>query len=92
MQEDLISGSSFHNHRMINRGELFKAINKLNSVPFRVNFELLDFLYSDGNIILKNYLENSKNETDRNLKFKTLKLAEIFKIFKFPFYINCSAD
>ena len=92
LQEDLISGSSFHNHRMINRGELFKAINKLNSVPFRVNFELLDFLYSDGNIILKNYLENSKNETDRNLKFKTLKLAEIFKIFKFPFYINCSAD
>lgn len=82
----IITGSNKHNHKVENKGSLYKAINYLNSIKFGINLDLLNYLKTDGNYLLKDDL----NDTDSLQRTITLKVADSFK--NIPFYLNVHAD
>lgn len=81
----LITGSTHHNHIVENKVYLYKAINYLNSLRFKVNNLLLDYLNNEGNYLLTEI--KSENELQRII---TLKVSETYK--DIPFYLNVNAD
>jgi hypothetical protein len=54
-KESIITGPHHQKHLMNNKDSLFKSINKINSVKFKINKELLYYLNNDGKFILKHY-------------------------------------
>jgi DNA-directed RNA polymerase len=88
LELSLITGSSSHDHNIENKNLLFKAVNYLNSIKFRVNNLLLDYLTSpmgEGKYLLE--LIKPDNIIHREI---TLKIAKLFS--KVPFYLNVHAD
>jgi DNA-directed RNA polymerase len=85
-QYDVITGSSSHNHKIVNRENLYKAINTLNKVKFSINKSLFNFLKSIEGINLMNLIE-CKNKLQQEI---TLKIAETY--YDTPFYLPTIAD
>jgi DNA-directed RNA polymerase len=81
----LISGNSFHKHKLENKDSLFKAINNLNSIKFGINNLVLDYLNNEGKYLLEFIIPDNKLQRDITLKF-----ANLFS--NVPFYLNVHAD
>jgi hypothetical protein len=75
---------------------LYNSINYLNSIKFRINTEVLDFILNNKEKIFKNYYfsENNQNENKINDNILrdavTLEIAKTF--YSIPFYLNTFAD
>ena len=71
-QNDITTGSiKKHKHIIEEKEGLYNAINTLNSIKFRINNELLEFINSDGQYLL---LEDNTKDTEIQ-QFITLKIA-----------------
>jgi DNA-directed RNA polymerase len=81
----IITGASTHDHKIENTNSLYKAINYLNSIKFRVNNLLLDYLIGEGKFLLETI--DPENKVHREI---TLKIAKLFS--RVPFYLNVNAD
>lgn len=46
LKNSIITGSNVHGHNMTKKEALYRTVNKLSSIPFRVNEELLNFIES----------------------------------------------
>lgn len=62
LQNNIITGSEYHKHKIENKAPLYNAINKINNIKFKINNSLLDYLENDGKYLLKSYLENLKTK------------------------------
>lgn len=82
--ESLITGSSYHGHKLENKESLYKAVNYLNKTEFSVNIELLDYILNEGQFLLDN-----KNEQEVFQNNITIKVAKIYSKFKFYLNLNC---
>jgi len=92
-KNEIITGSNVHDHKIEERQNLYLSINKLNSIKFKINTNLLNYLENEGFYILEFYFKNIlKNKTDINQNFITLKIANSLNKLKHPFYICTSAD
>ena len=86
LRDDLITGSAlYHDHKNINRNKLYFAVNYLNNIKFNINTDLLDYLNSDGNILLE-----TADETEKLDRHYLLALAESYK--SCSFYLTTHAD
>lgn len=82
LKKDIVTGSiERHRHLIENRRSLYNAINTLNSIKFRINVELLEFLMNKGQ-----YLIDAKNSD----QIMSLSIANLFK--NNYFYLNTHAD
>ena len=71
-QNDITTGSiKKHKHIIEEKEGLYNAINTLNSIKFRINNELLEYINSDGQYLL---LEDNTKDTEIQ-QFITLKIA-----------------
>jgi len=83
---DIITGSEYFAHKVINKDSIYKAVNYLNSIKFKINKNLLDYLFSgEGSYILESVKPD--DELQRHI---TLKVAQIYK--DTYFYLNTRAD
>ena len=83
--EDLITGSEHHNHKMDNKENLYKAINTLNKIKFGINNKFLDYINNEGKFLLDEV--EAENKLQRML---ILKVAETYR--NIPFYLPTNAD
>jgi len=61
-KNNLIKGIGINNdHRIYNLNKLYDAINYLNSIKFKVNKEVLDYIFKIQEIIFKNYYQLEGN-------------------------------
>ena len=82
LKKDVITGSiERHEHLIEYRESLYKAINTLNNIKFRINIELLEFLMNEGQ-----YLIDFKNSD----QLISLAAAKLFK--DTFFFLNTHAD
>lgn len=95
-KKELITGIGANNyHKRNNLKNLYSAVNYLNSLKFRVNTELLDFVLVNKKIIFKNYYYSDKTLTEDKINdnilrdFVTLEIAKIFS--NIPFYLNTAS-
>jgi hypothetical protein len=72
---------------MENKNKLYETINYLNTIEFKINNKLLDYLLNEGN-----YLITEINKNDDFQKNMIIKIAEAFNNCNKPFYLPCSAD
>lgn len=86
--KDLIVGSTNHNHKISKNALMIDSINYLNSLEFKVNKELINYLESDGRFILDSY-SKSKSHLYINNSF-ALEIAKTY--MNTPFYLNVNAD
>lgn len=93
-KNNLISGLGFTNaHKVKSLKNLYSAINYLNSIKFKVNTEVLDYILTFKNILFKNYYNTSDNEKLNDKILRDLVTLEIAKTFySVPFYLNTFAD
>jgi len=96
-KNNLITGIGANNyHKIYNLNNLYKAVNYLNSLKFKVNNELLDFVITNKSTIFKNYYHSDKTLTEDRINdnilrdFVTLEIAKTFS--NIPFYLNTFAD
>ena len=47
---------------MENKNVLYNSINKLNSIKFKINNDLLNFIENDGSYLLEHYFYNLKKD------------------------------
>ena len=80
MKNDIVSGSTFHGHKLENRENLYKAVNNMASIKFKYNNLLIDFLENDGKYLLEIF-KNSKIIFNRIMMKK--KFLYLFKFIKF---------
>lgn len=71
IKSSLITGSTYHNHKIENIHNLYKTINTINSIKFSINIDLLDYINNDGSFLLEKL--NNNEELQRLL---TLKIAD----------------
>lgn len=71
---------------------LYNCINKLNSIKFKINNLLLNYLENEGHYILDHFFSQLKNNTEISQNLMTLNLAIAYSNLKIPFYINTNAD
>jgi DNA-directed RNA polymerase, mitochondrial len=86
-KKDIITGSKMHKHKMENRNKLYDTINILNSIEFKINNKLLEFLLNEGN-----YLLTDINKNDEFQKLMIIKIAEAYNNCNKPFYLPCLTD
>lgn len=86
-KNNIITGSVNHKHLVENKDKLYNAINRINSVKFKINKQLLDYLESDGKYLLDSYFKTLKNDSDRLQSNITLKIAKSFSNLQSPFSI-----
>lgn len=91
-EKNIITGSLLQNHKLENRNSLYSCINKLNSIKFKINTLLLNYLENEGIYLLKHFFSNIKNKTEKNQNLMTLNLAMSYSKFDKPFYISTIAD
>ena len=82
-KKDLTTGSIFkHNHNIENKECLYKAINTLNSIKFRINTDLLVYIFNKGK-----YLIDVSNDSQQAI---TLRIAQFYKDIEF--YLTTHSD
>ena len=97
----LIGGNfSKHNHDVKNKDNLFKSVNYLNGIKFRINTDLLDYISNEGSFLLGNLpgeslkdMDKSELEAYKSLQLQneiTLKIAHTFR--NMDYYLNVNAD
>nr|QWO71381.1 RNA polymerase [Termitomyces sp. T50a] len=91
-ENNIITGNKAHGHKMQNKEILYKTINTLNQMEFKINNDLLNFLLSEkGKFLIKSVLDRKRITLAEKLQFFTnLRLAEIFS--KETFYLPLKAD
>lgn len=96
-KKELITGIGANNyHKINNLKSLYNAVNYLNSLKFRVNVDLLDFVLVNKKLIFKNYYYSDKTLSEDKINdnilrdFVTLEIAKTFS--NIPFYLNTFAD
>lgn len=89
----IITGSHQHGHKIEDKEKLYITINYLNSIKFKINSDLINYLESkDGSIILNHYLKSLKTKSEKLQANLTLGVARTFHKLNMPFYINTNAD
>ena len=79
---DITTGSvDHHNHKIDNKQCLFDAINQLNSIRFRINKDLLNFITNEGSYLL---------DSEDNQQEIILTIAKFYK--DTYFYLNTHSD
>ena len=53
---------------MENKNNLYKAVNYLNSIKFKINTDLLNYLENEGSFLIEDYINNIINNII-NIKF-----------------------
>lgn len=91
-KNSIITGSINHSHNIEHKESLYNSINKINSVKFKINTNLLNYLENEGNYLLEHYFKTLKNKTKISQSIITLKIAKSFSNLKNPFYISTNAD
>ena len=92
IKNELITKTNIHSHQMEYKDILYKSVNYLNSVKFKININLINYLENEGRVILDNYLQRLNNKSEK-LHFNiTFKIAKCFSKLNIPFYINHNAD
>lgn len=93
-KNNLISGLGFGNaHKVKSLELLYKSINYLNSIEFRVNNELLNYILENKKILFNNYYSNLDLEKSKDSALRDFVTLEIAKTFSnIPFYLNTFAD
>lgn len=96
-RKELITGIGANNfHKIYNLNNLYKAVNYLNSLKFKINTEVLEFVYENKSTIFKDYYHSDKTLTDDKINdnilrdFVTLEIAKTFS--NIPFYLNTFTD
>lgn len=96
-KNNLISGLGVNNdHTIQNLEKLYNAVNYLNSIKFRINTEVLDFIIENKEKVFNNYYQSegiqNKNKIDDNIlrDVVTLEIAKTF--YDVTFYLNTYAD
>jgi hypothetical protein len=88
LQKPIITGSTYHGHRINNLKKLYNAINYLNNIQFSINTSLFDYITNEGKFLIENIKDNdSKNYINSII---TLNIANIYS--GIPFYLNTLAD
>ena len=88
MKNDIVSGSTFHGHKLENRENLYKAVNNMASIKFKYNNLLIDFLENDGKYLLEIFKNSSKSELYQIST--TLNIAKVYR--DIPIYIPLQVD
>lgn len=92
----LITGLGINNdHTIQNLDKLYNSINYLNSIKFRINTEVLEFIINNKKKVFENYYqcENKLNDNINDNVLRDAVTLEIAKIFyNIPFYLNTYAD
>lgn len=91
-KNDLIKGSKEHKYVVENRKLLYNYINFLNSVKFKINISLLNFLKNEGKFLWEHYLKELKSKNEILQANITLNIANSYSILKSPIYLNTYAD
>ena len=96
-KKELITGIGANNyHRISKLNNLYNAVNYLNSLKFRANTELLDFILLNKIFIFKNYYHSDRTLSEDKINYNILRdfvTLEIAKTFSnVPFYLNTFAD
>ena len=87
---DLITGSIYHNHKIENKANLYNAVNYINKTKFKINIDLLKYLYDEGGGGKAKYLLDLENDTNDIQKAITLKIAKLYS--NITFYLNVNSD
>jgi hypothetical protein len=83
---DVITGIDRFKHNIENKTSIYQAVNYLNSIKFKINTQLLNYITSDeGNYILEQI--KADDELQRTI---TLELSKLYS--KTPFYLNTHSD
>nr|QWO71400.1 RNA polymerase [Lyophyllum semitale] len=91
-QKDLITTSTFNKHEVENKTKLYNAINYLNTIKFKINTSLLNYLENEGKYLLDSYYKELESKSAKLHAEITLKIAKSYSKIKIPFYINTFAD
>ena len=93
-KNNLISGLGFDNaHKVKSLESLYKSINYLNSIKFRVNTELLNFILNNKEILFDSYYKNLNSEKLKDNVLRDLVTLEIAKTYSnLPFDLSTFAD
>nr|QWO71387.1 RNA polymerase [Termitomyces sp. T70a] len=91
-KNNIITGNNSHGHEMKNKDNLYKTINFLSKIEFKINTDLLKFLFSEkGNLLIKSVIERKEVTSSEKVQFYTnLILAEAFS--NETFYLPLKAD
>nr|QWO71390.1 RNA polymerase [Termitomyces sp. T123] len=93
-KNNVITGKNSHGHEMKNKEILYKTINYLSKIEFKINNDLLKFLFSEkGNFLIHSVIESKEKEISLSEKiqfYTNLFLAEVFS--KETFYLPLKAD
>ena len=77
---------------MEDKEELYKTINYLNSIKFKINTSLIDFLENDGKLIVEAYNQKLENKSEK-LQFKiSMCIDQAYSKLNIPFYLNHICD
>jgi DNA-directed RNA polymerase len=96
-KKSLITGIGINNeHTIKNLDKLYNAVNYLNSIRFKINTEVLDFILWNKDLVFKDYYKLNdtfnENTVNDNILRDTVTI-EIAKTFSdCPFYLNIFAD
>jgi hypothetical protein len=86
LQEEIVSGSSYHGHSLTNKDNLYKTINYMSKVKFKINNSLLNYIENEGNF-LNNILEDKSEELQR---ITTIQIAKTYE--NTTFYLPLQSD
>lgn len=83
-----------HDHKIEYRKNLYEAINTLNSVKFKINKALLNFLENDetGIFLFNSYMEDLKSKGEKYQTDLTIKIAKAYSTLNVPIYLTTHAD
>jgi DNA-directed RNA polymerase, mitochondrial len=104
LQESLITGSIHHGHCMNNKDSLYKAVNKMSSIKFKINNLLLDYILNEGNYLINSLNENNSilngnldenqdhiktNNSDELQRITTIQIAKTYSDISFFLPLHC---
>jgi len=87
-KNELVVGSHQHSHQIMVNDDVYNAVNRLNSLKFKVNADLVDYIQNDGFYILE-YFKKQKYDTYIN-NIITLDIAKVY--INTPFHLNVNID
>jgi DNA-dependent RNA polymerase len=86
VKDGIVTGSIYHGHQTKYKENLYKAINYMSSIKFRINLNLLNYLLNEG----KYLLEELSDQSEELQRITTLQIAETYK--NVPFYLPLQCD
>lgn len=91
-KKDLIRGSEIHKHVLDNKNNLYSAVNYLNSIKFKINKSLLNYLENEGKYLWDNYMKDIKNKSGILQSNITIEIAKSYANISAPIYLNVFTD